>query len=290
MHGDAFARADPHPCGHLLLFWDYDTQWGADRSRLAVGRQNWGVREFENTERLLDVLAAYDIRSCFAVVGAAALPGARPYHDPAQVRRIHAGGHEIASHSHRHEWLPALAPSMLRETLRTSKDALEQCIGAPVDCFVPPYNQPYDYIQGLAISLAERREAGNTRTDLRGLCEALFETGYRTARVFYQPLHRRLLGRLLGRRIEMPGRSRVIAGVTCVRLNTSCGFSGLTHSVLERCGTDGGMAIVYAHPHSLTSGGPQDEARLIPFLKRVAELRDAGRLEVVVPASLRRAA
>jgi hypothetical protein len=280
-------RANRHqPQGRLLLFWDYDTQWGADRSRVSATPQGWGPLEFENTDRLLDLLARHQVRSCFAVVGAAAMPGSRPYHDPAQVRRIHAAGHEVASHSFRHEWLPGLDRAALRDTIRRSKDALEQCIGARVDCFVPPYNQPYDFIEGWAISLAERREAGPRHTALRGLCEELRLAGYRTARVFYQALHRKIVGRLVGRRVETPGRVRTIAGLTCVRLNTACGFSGLTRSVLERCAADGGLAVVYAHPHSITSDGPQGEGHLLPFLHRVAQLRAAGRLDVAVPSDL----
>ena len=43
--------------GRLLLFWDYDTQWGADRSRSGNGPKAWGEDEFVNTERLLPLLA-----------------------------------------------------------------------------------------------------------------------------------------------------------------------------------------------------------------------------------------
>jgi hypothetical protein len=269
----------------LMLFWDYDTQWGGDRSRLN-GPQNLGDREQENTDRLLELLARFDVPSCFAVVGAAALPGHDVYHRPDQIRRIHAAGHEIASHSHRHEWLPGLGREALRETLRSSRDALEQCIGGPVSCFVPPFNQPYDFLRVLSISLAERREAGPDRTNLRRLCEALYESGYRTARVFYMSLQDRLMRVLLGRRVEVPSRQSRIAGVTCVRLNTPCGFGEQTRHMLERCVRDGGLAVVYAHPHSLTSAGPQDQAHLIPFLQRVSELRREGRLDIVLPADL----
>jgi polysaccharide deacetylase len=268
-----------------MLFWDYDTQWGGDRSRVN-GPQQWGNRERDNTDHLLDLLARFDVPSCFAVVGAAALPGEDVYHLPEQIRRIHAAGHEIASHSHRHEWLPGLGPEALRETLGASRDALEQCIGAPVSCFVPPFNQPYDFLRVLSISLAERREAGRDRTDLRRLCEALNECGYRTARVFYMSLPRRLMRGLFGRRMEGPSQRSRIAGVSCVRLNTPCGFGEQTRNMLERCARDGGLTVAYAHPHSLSSPGLQDRAHLIPFLQRVCELRRERRLEVVLPADL----
>ena len=152
--------------GEVVCFYDYDTQWGDRRSRSFGGPKSWGHRDFENTEQLLALHARYEVPACFAVVGAAALPGTRPYHDPQQIRRIHAAGHEIASHSFRHEWLPGLDRDALRETLRRSKDALEQCIGAPVTSFVPPFNQPFDYPAALAWSLSERREAGRSRTNL----------------------------------------------------------------------------------------------------------------------------
>ncbi len=270
----------------LLLFWDYDTQWGADRSRSPGGPKSWGPLEFEHTELLLDLHARHAIPACFAVVGAAALPGARPYHDPAQVRRIHALGHEIASHSFQHDWIPGLAPEALRDTLRSSKRALEECIGAPVTSFVPPWNQPFDYPAGLSFSLSERREAGRGHVHLGMLCRALEETGYRFCRVSYRPLHVRLAQRILNRRINSPARLETIAGITCVRLNTPGGFDAPAQAMLRRCAEKGGVVVVYGHPHSVRGGSAQDLSHLEAFLREAGRLRDEGRLEVTLPARL----
>ena len=217
----------------LLWFWDYDTQWGADRSRNPRRVPDWGPREFPNTDRLLELHGAYDVPACFAVVGAAALRGDRPYHDPAQVRRIHEAGHEVASHAFRHEWLPGLTGPRLRETLSRSKDALEQCIGAEVVTFVPPYNQPFDHAPALSVSLSERREALGNRTDLRRLCEALGECGYRLCRVVYQSLADRLRERVTGRVVERPVSVERIGGLACVRLNTRGGFADDTRQLVR---------------------------------------------------------
>lgn len=268
----------------VLLFWDYDTQWGADRSRTSGGAKSWGHLEFENTERLLELHAEYDVPACFAIVGSAALPGERPYHDPGQIRRIHAAGHEVGSHSHRHDWLPGLGPEALAETLRASKDALEQCIGAPVTTFVPPWNQPFDYPRGLSFSLSERRNARPHRTDLPRLCGALVETGYRVCRVAYRPLHERLLDRLAPRP-EAPREPERIAGVTCIRLN-AFGFSEATSALVDRCVESGGLAIIYAHPHALREGGSQDERLLVPLLRRIGDARRTGSLGVGLPRDL----
>jgi hypothetical protein len=268
----------------LLLFWDYDTQWGADRSRIPGGPKTWGFLEFENTERLLELHDEYDVPACFAVVGSVALPGERPYHDPAQIRRIHEAGHEVASHSHRHEWLPGLNGEALRETLYASKSALEQCIGFPVTAFVPPWNQPFDYPRRLSFSLSERREVPSQRTDLRKLCATLEDTGYRFCRVAYRPLHERLMDRI-GNRDERPRRPENIAGVTCLRLS-GLGFSLATSRLVEHCIVSGGLAVIYAHPHSTRLGNTQDESHLVPFLKLVRDHVRAGRLRIRLPRDI----
>jgi hypothetical protein len=270
----------------LLLFWDYDTQWGGDRSRSPGGPKAWGKLEFENTEQLLDIHARYEIPSCFAVVGAAALPGKHPYHDPAQIRRIHSSGHEVGSHSFRHDWLPGLNRRALKETLSWSKDALEQCIGASIVSFVPPWNEPRDYLRGWSLSLSERRGAPEERTNLRGLCETLYEIGYRFCRVAYRPMHERLIDRLAGRRINRPGRSEKIAGVSCVRLNTPGGFDTGALEMLDRCADEGGFVVAYGHPHSLLSEGPQHKDHLVKFLERASQLKREGRLQLRLPSEI----
>ena len=270
----------------MLFFWDYDTQWGADRSRLSGQPKSWGHLEFAHTEDLLELHAEHEVPACFAVVGSAALPGHRPYHDPAQVRRIHEAGHEVGSHSHRHEWLPGLGRAALSETLTSSKDALQQCVGAPVVTFVPPYNQPFDYAKGWSFSVAERREAGVDRTGLQRLCEVLRETGYKFCRVAFRPLHLRLGDALLRRRVDHPERLRQIGGVTCVRLNTPCGFGDVATTMLHRCAAEGGLLVVYGHPHSLSAGNSQDVALLRPFLQQVQRLQQAGRIVTRLPRQL----
>jgi hypothetical protein len=272
--------------GAVVCFYDYDTQWGADRSRSPGGPKKWGHRDFENTERILELHARYDVPACFAVVGSAALPGSRPYHDPQQIRLIFAAGHEIASHAFRHEWLPGLDRARLRETLRQSKSALEDCIGAPVTSFVPPFNQPFDYPGALAISLAERREAGGSRTGLPALCRALVAEGYCFCRVAYRPLPLRAAELALRRRIERPSRMESIEGLPCLRLNAGVGFGESALRMLRRCAESGGIAVAHAHPHSVRTGGPQDLRFLETYLREVASMRRSGVLSVKLPGAL----
>ena len=272
--------------GTLLIFWDYDTQWGGDRSRMPGGRKEWGHLEFANTERLLELHAEFGVPACFAVVGSAALPGERPYHDPDQVRRIHEAGHEVASHSHRHEWLPGLRGAELSETLRASRDALEQCIGAPVRSFVPPYNQPFDFPRRWAFSISERREARSHRTDLGMLCAALRETGYEFCRISYRSLAEHALVKVSPRALERPGRAERISGLTCFRMNAPGGFNEQAHRVMEMCASRGGLVVVGGHPHSLHAGNTQDEKNLVPFLEHARRLNREGLLRLARPRDL----
>jgi hypothetical protein len=271
------------PPGSLLVFWDYDTQWGADRSRIPGGRKDWGHLEFSNTERLLELHADYEVPACFAVVGRAAERGDRPYHDPDQIRRIHAMGHEIGSHSHQHDWLPALVGDRLRATLEDSRNALEQCVGDRVVTFVPPFNQPFDHPRRMSFSVSERREARPHRTGLSDLCEALGEAGYAACRVAYRPVGLRLAEMMARRRLDRPRQLDAIGSIRCFRLNTPGGFDRRSLSVVERSAREGGIVVVYGHPHSLHAGSAQDEANLVPFLQRVRELRKAGTLRILRP-------
>ena len=274
--------------GHLLIFWDYDTAWGADadRARGLPGPAVPAGAEFECTDRLLALHARHGVPACFAVVGAAALPGERPYHDPDQIRRIHEAGHEVASHGFKHEWLPALDRATLDETLRRSRAAIETCIGAPVTSFVPPYNQPFDHFPALSISRSERRLVRRSRTDVRVLCRALARNGFTFCRVAYRPLGLRIADRLMRRRVDGPVTVKRIGGVTCCRLNSAGGFAADAVALVERTAREGGIAVVYGHPHSLAAGNSQDERWLVPFLSRVEALQSAHGLHPILPRDL----
>lgn len=272
---------------NVIIFWDYDTQWGNDRSRNPAGKGDWGALEFPNTEALLELHARYDIPACFAVVGAAALPGTRPYHDPDQIRRIHAAGHEIASHSFHHDWLPALDPAALDATLRRSKDALEQCIGAEVVSFVPPYNQPFDYLPKLSVSLSERWAVRGARTDVGRLCSTLGEVGYRFCRLAYRSLYERVAEVARGDLPRKPGVIEDIRGVACLRLNLPVGFTPNVQGILERNLDRGGLWTVHGHPHSVSDPrNPQSIQLFEPMLARLNEWRTQGLVRTVLPRDL----
>jgi peptidoglycan-N-acetylglucosamine deacetylase len=85
------------------------------------------------TPRLLEMLAAEEVRATFFLLGGYALA------EPELVRRVAAAGHVIGNHSWNHPDLALASRSRIREELTRTHEILEQITGAPVRYFRPPY-------------------------------------------------------------------------------------------------------------------------------------------------------
>jgi polysaccharide deacetylase family protein (PEP-CTERM system associated) len=79
-----------------------------------------------NTDRILAVFAEHDVKGTFFILGWVA------ERQPELVKRIAAGGHEIASHGYAHRLVYDLTHQAFREDVRRSKDIIESAAGAPV--------------------------------------------------------------------------------------------------------------------------------------------------------------
>ena len=100
-----------------------------------IGRDTWETRERRveaNTDRVLDLFAAADVRATFFALGWVA------ERHPALIRRIVAGGHELASHGYGHELVLAIGPARFREDLRRAKGVLEEASGVEVTGYRAP--------------------------------------------------------------------------------------------------------------------------------------------------------
>jgi polysaccharide deacetylase family protein (PEP-CTERM system associated) len=82
--------------------------------------------------RILDFLARHDVKATFFVVGWLA------EREPAMVRAIVEGGHEIASHSWEHALVGSLGPDGFPSSIRRSKQVLEEISGQPVRGYRAP--------------------------------------------------------------------------------------------------------------------------------------------------------
>ncbi len=94
-----------------------------------IARSDWDARECRverNVERILALLEASDTHATFFTLGWVA----QRY--PALVRRIVAGGHELASHGYGHERASDLSPQAFRSDITRAKALLEDIGGSPV--------------------------------------------------------------------------------------------------------------------------------------------------------------
>ncbi len=101
----------------------------------SVRREHWPRHESRverNVEVLLELLEQHDTLGTFFVLGCVA------ERHPALVRRIADAGHEIASHGHDHRRVTHQTPDQFRQSIRRSKDILEELCGHAVLGFRAP--------------------------------------------------------------------------------------------------------------------------------------------------------
>jgi polysaccharide deacetylase family protein (PEP-CTERM system associated) len=86
-----------------------------------------------STDTLLDLMARYDVTSTCFVLGKVA------EEHPNLVARIHAAGHEVATHGYSHEKVYNLSPNRFRRELRRSVDLVQGITGERVLGHRAPY-------------------------------------------------------------------------------------------------------------------------------------------------------
>src|SRR5690242_16302003 len=99
---------------HIAISFDYDSPAGY--------RESFNLKNIppdsdqKGTEAFLKILSHHRVKATFGVVANAALEGMPPEFCPDQIRKIHDSGHEIASHSMTHRYIPSMdRPEMLEE-------------------------------------------------------------------------------------------------------------------------------------------------------------------------------
>jgi polysaccharide deacetylase family protein (PEP-CTERM system associated) len=109
-----------------LLSVDVEDWFQVENLRAAIPRESWAERESRverNMEVILDILDRHNTRGTFFVLGWIA------ERFPKLVQRLHAGGHEIASHGYGHELIYRQNLEQFREDAHKSKQILEDIIG-----------------------------------------------------------------------------------------------------------------------------------------------------------------
>jgi polysaccharide deacetylase family protein (PEP-CTERM system associated) len=195
------AQAAPSPRVLNALTFDVEDYYHVSAFDVPGKREQWDTfesRVCRNTDRVLALLAGSSVTATFFVLGWVA------DRHPDLIRRIAAGGHELASHGYAHRLVYNMTPDSFREDLRRAKDAIGSASGVEVHGFRAP-----------SFSITER--------SLWAL-DVLAEEGYSFDSSIY-PIHRDRYGlpgaprfihtieREAGRIVEIPLSTIRVAGV-----------------------------------------------------------------------------
>jgi peptidoglycan/xylan/chitin deacetylase (PgdA/CDA1 family) len=237
--------------------------------------------DYEGTHILLDVLRTHDVKATFGVVGQAALPGKLWDHCQEQIRAIHHAGHEIASHSMNHLYLPPLRDHELLEEVAASKRALEDCIGSSIQGFIPPFNRPSHFPELGAFSFLEvfgLDGRGRGRQTVGTMLRTLGVAGFRWSRASFESKYYQIGRRLGVLRERGPMQPFVFNNMVAIPLHQT-GF-GKDASRLIRQWLHTNITItLYGHPNQALSANGQNADELDRLLSELRPIRDEANLE-----------
>jgi polysaccharide deacetylase family protein (PEP-CTERM system associated) len=248
-----------------MLSFDVEDWFHVERFRGLIARDTWDAHELRverAVDRLLALLGERDARATFFVLGWVAM------RCPTLVRRIAAGGHEVACHGFHHEPLPALTPRAFTADVERAKGVLESLVGAAV----VGYRAPTFSIMPWAVPVLAR---------LGFLYDSSYFPGaYRYA----EALHARTDGRLVGRlpeglwEVQIPslpllGRAVPWGGSGFFRVCPYPLFRGGVRRILatrREC-------VFYLHPWELDDSQPR--VRGLGWRDRFRQYHGLGRTE-----------
>ena len=104
----------------------------------------WGN---EDTERLIEILAKYNVKTTFFVVG----DWVDKY--PESVKALHDAGHEVMSHSTHHDHYNSLTSSQIVADIQESCDKIEAATGCSPTLIRCPYGEYDDHVISAVRSL-----------------------------------------------------------------------------------------------------------------------------------------
>jgi peptidoglycan/xylan/chitin deacetylase (PgdA/CDA1 family) len=263
----------------IAMSFDYDSPAGY--------RESFHMRDFpanadyEGASILLRVLQEHDVKATFGIVGQAALPGEPPENCQEQIQAIHRAGHEIASHSMTHRFLPPLRDAELTEEAAASKRALEMCIGAGVQGFIPPFNRPSHFPRRGAFSFSEMfglAGRGRGRQSISTMLRILSRAGFTWSRVSFQNSIFLLGCRLRVVAERPPIQPFIHHGTVAIPLHLT-GFGHGARALVRRwLGTDLVLTL-YGHPNQALAANGQSASELDRFLSELRGVRNAGTVE-----------
>lgn len=254
--------------GTLIIIWDYDGAIGRVNSSYPYKFDEQKIyREIENVETILGLADKYDLKMTFACVGIGAEHGVFPYHIQDQIKKIHKFGHEIASHSWRHEWFPYLEKEQIKRSLSRSKYSLELCIGErdKVRGFILPFSRPKSWYSRGAFSLGDRVFGPwYPGASLGSVLKLVRQAEYQWSRVSYRPIWKKYLGGS-NSRPNLNAKWLTFRNLVCVPSHIF-GFDAAARELMTDLSRGGGSLVVSAHPAALDFGRSESLENFLQFL------------------------
>ncbi len=230
-----------------------------------VAREDWEKLESrvaDSVSRLLELLGRHEARATFFVLGWVA------QRQPDMVREIARAGHEVASHGWDHRRVTDQSPAEFRESVRRSKQLLEELSAAPVLGFRAP---SFSIVPGCEWAL-----------------DLLVEEGYRYDSSLF-PVRRpgygypdggrdpHWLDRPAGRLAEVPPATLRVGGINLPAAGGAY-FRilpyGLARAAVRDSESRGVPATFYIHPWEIDPEQPRLD---VPLLTRVRHYSGLGR-------------
>jgi polysaccharide deacetylase family protein (PEP-CTERM system associated) len=254
------------PAHHFTV--DLEEYFQVSAFESCVTRSEWTCFESRvagQVTLLLDLLARYEAHATFFVLGWVA------ERQPELIRTVARAGHEIASHGWDHARVTHQTPAQFRQSIRHTKDVLEQIGGAPVLGFRAP-----------SFSIVPGREWA---------LDILIEEGYRYDSSLF-PVRRpgygypggspdpHWLERPAGRLAEIPPTTLRWCGV---RLPAAGGAYfrllpyGVVRAAFRQCERRGVRGTFYIHPWELDPAQPRLDVSWLTQVRHYGGLRGTER-------------
>ncbi len=269
----------------LLLIWDYDTALGQVNSTYPYNfRYDPIYKEIENVEYILKAAKSEEVKMTFACVGFAAEKGVFPYNNPEQIKKIFDHGHEIASHSWRHEWFPYLADKQIQKSIERSKFALEECIGEKntVKGFVLPHSRPMSWLKKYSLSPGDRGlYPFHKGADMGYILKQLSAADYLWCRVLksFKPVWEKIFSNSSAENIIFP-KWEIHSNIVCVPHHYT-GFDEPALKYLDEAIEKNEALVIAGHPAALSRNGSESLLNFNNFYEKIIRYKSEGRLELL---------
>lgn len=268
----------------LMIVWDYDTALGQINSTMPYNFSYKQIyEEIENVDYILEEAARLNMKMTFACVGFVAEEGVFPFNNPEQIRKIHSLGHEIASHSWKHEWFPYINEKQIEKSLERSKFALEKCLGvkASVKGFVPPHSRPMSWYAKFSLSPGDRgMYPFHKGSDMGSLLRFLKKQEYTWCRVLKS--YRPVWDKLLGKRVEEINFNiwETHNDIVCVPQHYT-GFDEFAQQYLLKAIELNKAVVIVGHPAGISRQKSESKEHFDKFMKLAAIAVGEDKLEVM---------